>query len=203
MGDPVAAKVTLAEYLEREELATEKHEYHAGYILAMSGGTANHSALAVEAGFAINTALRSAQKSCTVYSSDLKVYLVDEHYSVYPDLTVVCGPKEFYDEKQLLLTNPTLVVEVLSPSTSAWDLGPKLKLYKSIPALREVLFIWSERIFVQRSFRETIGWGSETYDAPASTIPLPSLGIELTIESLYGTLIHELPWLHDSKRKGA
>src|SRR6478672_4613835 len=108
------------EYLERERQAETKSEYFAGEVFAMAGGTPEHSLIAANVTGGLWPQL--LQKPCRVYTSDLRVHTSEPHYS-YPDVTVVCGEPQFLDEQRDTLLNPTVIVEVLSPTTEAWDRG--------------------------------------------------------------------------------
>ncbi len=118
------------EYLELERKADHKSEYYAGEIYAMSGGTEYHSLLSVRI---IVTLSRLLLDSCKVYDSNLKVFLQDVRHCVYPDAMVLCGETEFWDQRKDVILNPTLVVEVLSPSTETYDKGIKATYYRNVP----------------------------------------------------------------------
>jgi Uma2 family endonuclease len=201
MGEAVLAKTSLADYLELEEQATERHEYYGGEIYAMAGGTAKHATLCSRTSQIIGTAVDSKGRGCRTFSSDMKIFVEEDYAAVYPDFSAVCGTPEFYDQKQLLLLNPGLVVEVLSPSTMARDLGFKLKLYQQIPSLQEILYLWSDQILAQRHFRAGSFWAIETFHERGSEMALESLGITVKLESLYGPLAQELPWATDQEEK--
>src|SRR5215203_5528676 len=128
---------TIAEYLRAEETAVEKHEFHDGEILAMSGGSPAHSLIATNAGREIGNRLKG--KPCRVYNSDLRVAVAASARFVYPDLTIVCGGLEFHpdDAKRHTVTNPRVLIEVLSPTTEAYDRGDKFAQYREIPSFQE------------------------------------------------------------------
>src|SRR5437867_3979843 len=110
--------ITPKQYLELERQAEFKSEYFAGEVIAMAGGTPEHSLIAANATRELGGQL--LQKPCRVYSSDLRVHTSEPHYT-YPDVTIVCGEPQFLDEQRDTLLNPTVIVEVLSPTTEAWD----------------------------------------------------------------------------------
>jgi len=118
--NPVPRKWTVEEYLAYEEETGIKHEYIDGEIYAMSGGTENHSLITMNTTFAVQSQLRGS--SCRVHSSDMRIKISDLRY-FFPEFSVVCGKAEFDDEKRTMLTNPTLVCEVLSPSSQDNDRG--------------------------------------------------------------------------------
>ena len=132
---------TFEEYLVLEEKALYKNEFRRGKIVAMSGGTFDHNTIAQNTGNAIGNALRKKKKKCRVANSDQKVYIADYDKSVYPDVSVYCNTPSFYKNRKSVLTNPTLVVEVLSDSTEAYDRGKKFTQYRSLPSFKEYVLI--------------------------------------------------------------
>lgn len=128
-----------------EEQQTARHEYDHGHILTMSGGTRVHSRLATNLIGLLGEALRGT--SCQVHGPDMRVATGPRRF-LYPDLSVVCGDETFADACETTLTNPTLVVEVLSPSTALHDLGSKLanaglrlEAYRGLDSVQEVVFV--------------------------------------------------------------
>jgi Uma2 family endonuclease len=125
---------TIEEYAQLEKFSNVKHEFYAGQIWAMSGGTPDHSA------FAVNIAtLLSAQlvgKKCRVYNSDARVRVRATGLVTYPDVSVVCGKLETDAEDCFAIINPIVIVDVLSKGTEAYDRGEKLTHYEQVPSLR-------------------------------------------------------------------
>jgi Uma2 family endonuclease len=126
---------SFAEYLRLEEVSTVKHEYLGGQIYAMAGGTPEHTALAAAVIVRLGRALDGGP--CRVYTSDLKIRVRETGLCTYPDVSVVCGPREVDPESADAVTNPTLLVEVTSKSTEEYDRGEKFDHYRRIPSLRE------------------------------------------------------------------
>lgn len=138
----VAAKhvrYTIAEYVRLERYSNVKHEYADGQILAMAGGTPEHAAMASNINAALVVQLRD--RPCRVYTSDARVRVVATGLDTYPDITVVCGGEERDIDDDLALTNPVVLVEVLSPNTEEYDRGEKFDHYKLIASLRELVFV--------------------------------------------------------------
>lgn len=131
--------MSYAEYLVAEATSGIKHEYLRGNIYAMPDGTPDHARLAMAVGAALTSAL--AGRSCAVFSSDLRIRIEATDLSTYPDLTVVCGKLEIASDDPNAATNPTLIVEVLSDSTEAYDRGQKFAHYRRLPSLREYLLV--------------------------------------------------------------
>jgi Uma2 family endonuclease len=130
---------TFVEYVRMEEGSPIKHEYLAGHIYAMAGGTPEHSALAMAMGAKLSLALAGGR--CRVFNSDLRIRVLKTGLSTYPDVSVVCGPRELDPEDQNTVTNPTLLVEVTSKSTDEYDRGEKFDHYREIPSLREYVLV--------------------------------------------------------------
>ena len=177
---------TLDEYLEAERLAVSKSEFHDGEIFAMSGGTRDHSRLSARLTMIFGLLLGS----CEVYDSNLKLYLEQTRQCVYPDSMVLCGQPEFLDNKKDVLLNPTLVVEVLSPSTQAYDRGMKALSYRTIPSLRHCLLISQDRPNIEHFFRDSDGaWLVHEYNDRNATIPLADFGVELSVAEIYRNIL--------------
>jgi Uma2 family endonuclease len=174
-----------AEYVELEANSTVKHEFLDGRVFAMAGGSPEHAAITANVARLIGNAL--AGRPCRVYSPDLRVRVPDTGLGTYPDVSVVCGAVELdpSDPKQLTVTNPLLLVEVLSPSTEDYDRGEKLGHYKHIPSLVEVVFVAHDRHEVEVVRREKDGSWSRHVGHEGETVRLTSLGCELSVSAIY------------------
>lgn len=182
---PVAAPRSLTmspdEYVAWEATQLERHEYHYGEVFPMPGGSPEHAELIILVAVALHEAVRGTE--CTVRSEAMRVGVSEDRY-VYPDLTVTCGAIQTRRNDRTTLLNPTLVVEVLSPSTRSYDLGEKFELYREMPSVQEVLFVDSERRRAEVARRAESGW---TLAEPATggTIRLASVGATLDLDALY------------------
>jgi len=136
-----AARVTYtpAEYLELERAAERKSEYLDGRIRAMTGASRAHNLIALNIGAELRTQLRG--RSCEAYVADMRVKVSSTGLYTYPDVVVACEPIQLEDAYLDTLLNPTVIVEVLSPSTEAYDRGDKLAQYRRLESLRECL-LW-------------------------------------------------------------
>ena len=177
------------DFLAREERSTVKHQLVAGKIISMAGGTGKHSRIAVNA--TVELRLRSRSRGCGVFNSDMLVR-IDDNNALYPDISVVCGVHRYSDDRELALLNPTVVVEVTSPSTRDDDRGWKLELYKSLPSLRACLIIDQQRIFAELHTRADAGWQLQSFDSLTELIPLAALNIELPMAQVYADVAAEL-----------
>jgi Uma2 family endonuclease len=187
MGLPVARKFyTIREYLESEATARFRSEYHDGEILAMAGGTFRHSAIVMNTGSALLTRLRGTP--CRPMDSNLRVRIPSLRSYVYPDLSIVCGPAKFDadDPRQTTITNPRVVIEVLSETTEAYDRGRKFELYRELESLEEYVLIAQDEPLVD-TFRRTPdgNWHRESFRGPDATAAITSLGLSIPLAELY------------------
>ena len=175
--------VTPEQYLALERQAETKSEYFAGEIFAMAGASPEHSLISSNVLGDLWSQLREGP--CTVYNSDMKVRSTQEHYA-YPDVTVVCGEAQFGGEEREVLLNPTLIVEVLSPSTEAWDRGGKFEQYRQRESLQEYVLIAQDRPHVERFARQADGqWLLTEVNGLEAVLALPSIGGELALSEVY------------------
>lgn len=176
---------TYAEYLAYEADSGMKHEYDDGQIIAMAGGSLRHNALAV----AISTALYLGRKAgCTVFQSDQRIRILATGKATYPDVSMVCGAIELdpADPGGATITNPTVIVEVLSPSTEQDDRGSKWQHYQQLASLREyVLVSQAERRL--EYYRRLPNGAWEYRDVTEGTLPL-ECGPALDVSALYADL---------------
>lgn len=185
MAQRVPTLPTAEEYLAREAMASEKSEYRAGRVVAMSGGSLNHGRLV----HALGGELREATKGtpCESFGSEIKlrIELTDAYY--YPDAMIVCGELDVESETNGIVRNPTVVFEVLSPGTMRFDGKGKFLDYQTVASIREVVFLWSERKLAERYERQDDGsWRYTAY--LGDTLPLGAAGIKLDLAALYARL---------------
>lgn len=182
MGEPARRKLSYAEYLELEGRSEAKHEYVDGLVFAMSGGTLEHSRLAAEVSYQLRRALEG--EPCRVLSSDGRLRIPSTNEGRYADAVVVCGDVERSPDDAEGLLNPTLVVEVLSPSTERVDRGDKLRSYKQISSLREYLLVSQDRERLELYRRVEQGW-LHLEAGPGETLELASIGASVDVDALY------------------
>jgi Uma2 family endonuclease len=177
-------RYSYAEYLAYERDAALKHEYVDGDILAMAGGTPRHNALASR----ISAALESGRRAgCTAFQSDQRVRVLATGRATYPDASIVCGPiaMDPADPSRTTITNPVLIVEVLSPSTEEDDRGRKWQDYQLIPSLQEYVLVSQSAPRVEHYRRLESGW--EYHDVREGTLRLVS-GATIDLATLYADL---------------
>jgi Uma2 family endonuclease len=181
------------EYLVQEELADFKSEYYNGEVLAMSGGTVNHSLISTNITSLIKFSLKNKGKKCKVFNSDMKIDIPRSNSYVYADGMAVCGDIQLMEGRKDIVQNPILIVEVLSPSTQSHDLGDKFKNYLSLPSLKEYVIIYQDQPYIQVFFKkEERNWQMLYWDDLEQTILLQSLDIEIPMTDIYENVEFEL-----------
>ena len=184
--------LTRAEYLAKERAASYRSEYFDGEMFAMAGGSPRHSLIKVNVVGEIRERLKHSP--CTAYDSDLRILVARTGLYTYPDASVICGSLEFEDQHHDTVLNPTLLVEVLSESTEAYDRGKKFSHYRQIPTLREFLLVSQEEPKIERFLRNDDGTWTLTEAAGLdSTLPLPALGIEIALREIYDKVDFSAP----------
>ena len=181
-----AAEPLLSEdgYLALEQKSEVKHEYFAGEMFAMAGGTLNHSLIASN----FNSHLRSllSGRGCLVFTSDLRVKIVATGLFTYPDVSVVCGPPDLLHQPSDTLVNPTLIVEVLSESTEAYDRGTKFDHYRQIPSLTTYLLVNQDRARIEQFIRHTdFEWRNRVANGLDAVMELPALGVSISPSEIF------------------
>ncbi len=183
MNAQAKLSMTLAEYVAREATSEVKHEFINGEVFAMAGGTLEHGALAVAIGAQLSNAL--AGKPCRIFSSDVRLHVPSTGASFYPDLSVVCGKVESPKEDANALTNPVVLVEVLSDGTEAHDRGAKAGHYRRLGSLREyVLVSQAERKVEVQRLNERGFWELHFF-GPGERVELTSLGVTFEVDAVY------------------
>jgi Uma2 family endonuclease len=175
--------VSIEDYLAAEALAVSKHEYLRGVVYAMSGGTPEHARLASTLTMILGTALRG--KPCAVFSSDLRVRIETTDLFTYPDLTVVCGGLLTSPKDKNSVTNPTLIVEVLSPTSESYDRGAKMDHYRCIPSLKEYVLVNHDREQIEVYRKNDAGRFEQFVFTEAETVSLASIEVVLPVRDVY------------------
>lgn len=174
---------TLAEYLAFEASSNVKHEYLGGKIYAMAGGPPEHAALAAAVMGQLYSQLREGR--CRAHSADLRVFVRASELLTYPDVTIVCGPRERDTEDGLAVTNPTLLVEVLSRATEEYDRGEKFEHYKRLGSLRQYVLVSHRERIVEVWTRGAEETWSCRIAREGDVAVLESIGARLDVRELY------------------
>ncbi|EKU96518.1 hypothetical protein Lepto7375DRAFT_0524 [Leptolyngbya sp. PCC 7375] len=180
-------KLTPEDYFAWEETQTMRHEYLDGEVYAMSGGTINHSDISGNILALLKTHMRGS--GCKVLNSDARVNIYETTNYVYPDLSVTCDERDKTTTQYI--TYPCLVVEVLSPTTEAYDRGNKFKMYRRNPGLQEYVLVDSETIAIEifrRTEQDT--WQILNYQA-GDVVELTSVNLTFPIEAIYEDIVFE------------
>jgi len=179
--------LTLEEYRKIEATAEERHEYRDGEIVTMPGGSETHSAITTNLLVYLGFLLRDT--NFRLYNSDLRVWIPEHRCGTYPDLMVINGEPEFNGERTDEILNPLLIVEVLSPSTEAYDRGEKFRKYRSLPSLQEYLLVSQTEPYLEQYYNSdrphNTRWQWQVCDRLEQSIILPSLNLELPMKEIY------------------
>lgn len=183
--------MTVEQYFALDESSDAKYEYLDGYayllrppsslyddnaIVDLAGGSTAHALISANVNALLHDAL--AEGECDVYTSDAKVKVAEKRY-FYPDVTVACG-----EQDEAALTNPVIVVEVLSPSTEKKDRGTKFKAYRALPSIQEYVLIGSQRKAIEVYRREGVFWRQYSYEE-GDIVELSSVGVSFPFERVY------------------
>jgi Uma2 family endonuclease len=174
-------RFTPEEYFAWEERQLEKHEYIGGEVYAMTGGSVNHSQIAVKFVSMLDNHLSGS--GCKTLNSDCRVNIVESNDFTYPDISVTCDDRDKNTTKYI--TYPCLLVEVLSPSTEAYDRGGKFRMYRQNPVLQDYVLVSSEKIEIDLYRKTESGsWEIINYQA-GDKIELNSINLTFPIERIY------------------
>jgi Uma2 family endonuclease len=180
-------RFTPEEYFAWEEQQLERHEYINGEVYAMSGGSINHSDIAGNLLILLKTHLRGS--GCKTLNSDARVNIVESTNYVYPDISVTCNERDKTTAQYI--TYPCLIVEVLSPTTEAYDRGNKFRMYRQNPILQEYALVDADAVAIE-IFRKNDGdnWRIINYQA-GDLVELKSVNLTFPIEDVYEGIVFE------------
>ena len=183
MANPIVDKNqhTFEEWLELEEVSSVRHEFYFGEVFAMAGGTTNHNLINGNIFASLRTFARQAD--CRVFIADVKLELVEKKYYVYPDVIYTCNQED--KQAPLIIRHPSLVVEVLSDSTEAYDLNTKLNYYTKLSSLLYYVLVSQKDYLVQVFERRNNMWIFSSVEGLENTIALPQLGVSLSMQEMY------------------
>ncbi|MEO8711182.1 MAG: Uma2 family endonuclease [Parafilimonas sp.] len=177
-------KISIEAYLEMENASLEKHEYYKGEVFAMSGAKMPHNKIASNLSGILYNKLRG--KKCQPYGSNARVHIQSNTLFTYPDISIVCGEVLTLNNDEYNVLNPTVIIEILSPSTKNYDLGEKFKLYRDITVLKEYILVDSESIHIE-VFRlnEKKHWELEEYNDVNDSLLISAINENLLIAEIY------------------
>ena len=183
-------RLTEEEYLRRERAAEYKSEFYQGEMFAMWGASFPHARL--QSNLLVELALALRGKDCAALGSDVRVRVPATGLYTYPDVIVICGPPQFADDQKDTVLNPTVIIEVLSPSTETYDRGRKFQHYRTIPSLRHYVLVEQSSLRVehyQSQADET--WLLRHMDQPEDELRLDTMGVAIPLKLIYAKV--ELP----------
>jgi Uma2 family endonuclease len=176
-------RLTPAEYLARERKTEHKSEYLKGEIYAMTGASRSHNRIALNVAGELRTQLR--ERPCEAFIADMRIKVNPTGLYTYPDVAVVCGEPEFEDRELDTLLNPTVIVEVLSESTEAYDRGEKFAHYRRLESVAEYVLIAQDRIRIERFVRDGEQWILTEVSDPAGVLMLEAIACRLELRDIY------------------
>jgi len=183
-------KYTANEYLAMEDKSPEKHEFYQGEIFAMAGASIQHNQIVRNCSTTIDVYL-SKTNGCQIFPSDLKIHIPINSLFTYPDLSIVCGDIETLQGHRDIVTNPSVLIEVLSASTKDYDRGSKFQLYRDVSALQEYIMISSLEILVEKFTRQDDGsWILHIYKED-DTFTIETIGMQVDVKSFYRNVVLE------------
>ena len=181
-----AGFLSIDKYLDKERRSSEKHEYYNGKIRKIPALSYNHNKIAANIIVALGQMIESNNLPLEVISSDQKIYIPKLNHILYPDALVVYQKPEFWSGRKDVLTNPILIVEVLSPSTEKYDRNDKFMSYKNIPSFKEYVLVRQDIPEVLSMCQiEPRLWKESTAEGVDAKINFASIGIEIALERIY------------------
>ena len=183
-------KLTAQEYLAIERDVEDKHEFYDGEMFAMGGASREHNLLVFNLGVTLGPQIRS--RDCEAYLNDMRVHIALNNSCTYPDVVITCKKPRFEDETLDTLTNPQVVIEVLSKSTEQFDRGTKFEYYRSIDSLMEYVLVAQDRKHIDHFLRQSDGsWLMREASGDTGVIELPSIGCQLSLADIYAKVAIE------------
>ena len=171
-------------YLASERISSIKHEYYNGHIYAMSGGKEPHNLIAGNTLASLHSQLR--RKPCRVYPSHMRVKVLRTGLNTYPDIVVICGQPQFTDAIRDTITNPAIIIEILSPSTERYDRGMKFQNYRTIDTLQDYILIAQDHHHIEHYIRQQNGqWLLEEVTNLDEEIHIQSIECMLRLDDVY------------------
>jgi Uma2 family endonuclease len=182
---------TPEEYLALEESAIDKSEYHDGEIVPMTGGTTNHNSIIINLIANLKFGLRG--KNYSLFTSDVRLWIPLTRRYVYPDIMVIQGEPIYHENNKTIVTNPLIIVEVLSNSTQDYDRGSKFLAYRSIPEFREYILIDQYSYHIEQFAKNPDGkWVLTEYDSDELVLILESVEFQMSVRDIYERINFEV-----------
>ncbi len=179
--------IAFRDYVRDEQTRAIKHEWLDGGVYAMAGGTPEHGALAMAVSNLLGAQLKG--KKCRLFSSDVRIRVTATGLATYPDLSIVCGSLQTDPEDANSIVNPSVIVEVLSPSTESYDRSKKFAHYKQIETLQHYVVVAHDQPYIEWFTRAPASAGAGVWlhraAGPSETVALTAIECELTVDDVY------------------
>ena len=177
-------KLTPEEYLEWESTALQKHEYYRGELFAMAGASVRHNVIAKN--LMIGIGMRLQGKQCQPYGSDLRIHIPENTLFTYPDISIICRDVIEEETSDDYTIEPTVIIEILLPSTKSYDRGEKFGLYRDVPTLKAYILIDSESITIEAFRINTSGhWELEEYKSLNEILAITAVDLAIPLHDIY------------------
>lgn len=179
---------TPEKYLELEEKSAIKNEYLDGEIIPMAGGTTNHNQIAIN--FCRTFPLTIDDQDYYIYINDVKLWIPDYRFYTYPDLIIIEGEPIYQSENKNIVTNPKIIIEVLSDSTQSYDKTEKFRAYRSLPSLQEYILIAQSSYYVEQYIKQTEQqWLFNAIEGKNNHLSLASIDFSILFSSIYQRIV--------------
>ncbi len=186
------SKTPLEKYLDSESRSAVKHEFYNGKVRKMPGSSYNHNIIATQLTSALIVEVEKLNLNYTILNSDQKIYIPSLNQILYPDALVVFEKPEFFKNRNDVLLNPILIVEVLSPSTKAYHRSDKFLSYKNIPSFKEYVIVDQDKIEIETWHNEAPHlWRETKFNKENKTLSLKSMGVDIDIDKIYRNITLE------------
>lgn len=180
---PAKKLLTPEEYLVMEREAIFKSEYHNGLVLTMPGASRQHNLISLN--IASRLHVQMLEMTCEVYNNDMRVKVSEAGLYTYPDVVVVCDEPQFEDNHVDTLLNPTVIVEVLSPSTETYDRVGKFLSYQTVESLQEYVLVSQHNVHVEQYVRQDDEWVLQEFHSLDDVLKIASIECQLAIQAIY------------------
>lgn len=175
---------TPEEYLHLEDIAEFKSEYYQGEIFSMAGASLNHNRIVRN--LTVTLSLATQQQPYEVFASDVKVWIPEAHAYTYPDVLLLREPPQFAEKRNDTVTNPLIIIEVLSDSTKDFDRSEKFRMYRTVPSLQEYILVHQDKIYVEQFVKQgSKQWLMQEYDTAEEVLTLATVTVQLALTDIY------------------
>ncbi len=179
--------ISIKEYLNSERQNSNKNEYYKGEVFAMGGTSLPHNIIFKNTFVSLGTRLKN--KNCQPFGSDLRIHIPGNSLFTYPDISIICGKPETADDKFDTVTNPSVIIEILSETTRNYGKGGKFTLYREIDTLQEYILIDSESVRVEKFKKnDDQSWQLNEYKNPSDTFRIETINEDFLLHEIYAGL---------------